>query len=251
MVNPEKGYRLHFNSLHHSELLPSFAQAHAGTPMGHSRWYPNDPDLLGRESLNVKGLDDLLAIMQTRDPQRLADSIVIFGSNKPIPWKEFFIRESRLEGMERFADLYNRIGKIKGGDLLPCAMLFESAETKTVGHFRDFFKGGKKKGRYRDVSLKGKGMHLDGANIDFELSLMYLKNAHVNETVPIQEGDLFLVTGMVQRGYAGPYNETISVFIDKKAAMRKVTREELTVKPPLPKPVEPKPLSYEDLGRLD
>jgi hypothetical protein len=36
MIDPSKGYRIHLDTLHHSELLPSFAQAHAGTPGQHT-----------------------------------------------------------------------------------------------------------------------------------------------------------------------------------------------------------------------
>lgn len=250
-TDPVKGYRIHFNTLSHSEVLPTFKQAHAGTPLENSKWYPNEPDLDERESRTVKGLDDLLALMQTGDHRRLADSLVVFGTNKPISWKEFFIRESAQEGMERFADLYNRVGKIKGGDPIPCAMVFKVAETKTLGVYRDYFKAGKKAGRYRDISLKGQGLHQGGKNIDFELSFMHLKQAAPYDTLNFREDDILLVTGMAQRDYASAHLEVVKIIVDNPKAYRLITQQELTTPPKPQEPYKPPALTYEDLGRLD
>lgn len=243
-IDPAKGYRIHVNTRLHSELIPTFAQVHAGTSLEDSQWYPNDPDIKDRESRNVKTLDDLLTLMQTGDHARLSQSVVIFGTRE-IAWKDFFIREGKKDGLERFSALYNRVAAQKNDDLIPCAMLFEAAETKTVGLWHDKTK---KPGRYKDVWIKGHSLLIDGKDVDFELFHTYL---HGYDDKYIREGDLFLVTGMAQRSFTSRKRDTVRVYVDNKHAIRGVTRAELTTPPPPPKPLGPIVLRREDMGPLD
>jgi hypothetical protein len=236
-IDKTKGYRIHLNVREHSGILPTFAQAHAGTPMEQSRWYPNDPDLADRESVSVKKLDDLLTLMQTGDHDRLANAVVLMDTHTPISWKDFFVREGRKGDMERFADLYNRVGKIKGGDPVPVAMLFQASETKTLRH-------------YGQQWVKGQGINVDGMNVDFELFLSYLKDENWADK-NIRKGQLYLVTGMAERSFASRNRETVRVYVNDRDAMRMVTRKELTTPPPAPEPYTPRPLTYDDLGPLD
>lgn len=252
LISPEKGLRIDLDFRRHSDILPTFKQAHHGTAAAKSVFYPNDPNLKDREGKKVKSLEDFRLLLKTADPARLANSVVVYGTEW-MSFREFFIRESRNEHMARFSDLYNRVGKVQGGDPIPCAMLFKSSETKTVGLWRDNrTPSGTLRGRYQDVWIKGQGMQLDdGTNIDFELYLSYMKEGNWSEfTIP--EGQLILVTGMAERSFASTGRETVRVYVDHKDAMRFEESIEDLLSPPKPQELPaPTVLTYEMLGKLD
>jgi hypothetical protein len=251
-IDPNKGFRIDLDFRKHSNVLPTFAQSYHGNPEAKSVFYPNAPDVKNREGKKIKSLDEFRALLKTADPKRIADSIVVFGTEW-MSFREFFIRESRNEKLERFHDLYNRVGKISGGDLIPCAMLFKASEEKTVGLWRtNKSPTGQYRGRYKDVWVKGQELQLDnGTNVDFELYFSYLKQGNWQDFT-VREGQLILVTGMAERSFASSGRETIRVYVDHKDAMRFENSIEDLLSPPEPeKPYEPTPLTYEMLGKLD
>jgi hypothetical protein len=235
IVIPDKGLRIHVNTLMHSELLPIFAQAHAGTPMAGSQWYPNHPDLYDRETRNIHSVPELVSLMQTEDPKRLADAAVIF-TTQLMPWKKYFIRPSRADGLERYSDLYNRVGKIKGGDMLPVAIVLQVPEAINVNE--------------RNHTIKGLSLVTDDHNnVDFELNLSYIASQHKSD-LPIPKGKFILAAGMAERSYAARSVEKVRIQIDQEESLHFFDRmKDLTTPPPPRAPVPPMTLTREDLGR--
>lgn len=252
VIDPQKGLRIDLDFRHHSDILPTFAQGHHGTPGAKSVFYPNDPDMKDREGKKVKSLEDFRTLIKTADPKRLANSVVVFGTEW-MSMKEFFVRESRNEQMERFHDLYNRVGKIKGGDPIPCAMLFQASETKTIGQWcENRTPSGVLRGRYKDVWVKGQGMQLDnGTNVDFELYFSYMRQGGLQD-FKVSAGQLILVTGMAERSFASSGRETVRVYVDHKNAMRFETSVEDLLSPPKKEiPHTPMEITYDMLRKLD
>lgn len=227
IIDIDKGFRLHFNSLQHSEVLPTFGQRYpANDPRAQSRFYPNDVDLKDRETRTLKNASDLLALMQDKDSQaRLKDSVVVFGTEE-YPFRQFFVRESEKEKQGRFHTLYNKLAKRRRAEAIPCAMLFEASETKTI---RDHGKG--------QQTIQGQTMTIAGKKVVFELRFDYMPSLRMLP-MTIEEGQLILVTGMAERRYTGADFDAICVHVNQEDAALFVTKEELTAAPPQ-RPYEP------------
>lgn len=252
IIDTSKGYRIVFNTLSHSEVLPTFGQAHAGTQRAQSKWTLNDPGLADRETWMIKSPEDFLKLLQTADRTRINDSVVLVGTDAPVAWTNFFGLAREKDSSQWLADLYNRVGKQRRSDPVPCAMVFEAVEGKTVGVFRDRRdpKTGHRKGSYRDVSLKGRAFQAGGKDMEVELKLSYLKHSNL-QTPFVRKGDLFLVSGMASIDFWAAPRNVIQVDVHDRNAMRFTTLKEL-VTPPLPQePLEPRELTYEMLGKLD
>lgn len=218
-INQSKGYRIHFNALAHSELLPTFAEFYKGTPLAKSRWYPNDPDLKDREILTAHNLDEFLGVMQNADQERLADSKVIYGVQM-FDWKKFFV-----DGEVGLRNLYNRVSGMGKTNIIPCAITFEVSHDKTLRE-------------YGSKWVKGQSFLGRGKIIETELYLSYLQNSGLQD-VYVHEGDLLLATGIAQRSFVSKNRETIRVYVNGPDDMRRIRREELTTPPPPQEPYVP------------
>ncbi len=251
-IDVTKGYRIVFNTLSHSEVLSTFGQAHFGTPRAKSKWLLNDPDLRDRETWTIKSPDDFIRLLQTADRSRIEDSVVLVGTDAPVPWMRFFGLAREKDGPLWLVDLYNRLGKNRKSDPVPCAMVFEATEDKTVGLFRDRLdhKTGHKKGSYRDVSLKGRTFEVDGKEVVIELKLSYLKHTNLQNPF-VRHGDLFLVTGMASFDFWASPRTVMQVDVLDREAMRLTSISELVTPPPPQEPAAPMQLTYEMLGKLD
>lgn len=86
-IDPTKGYRIHLNTLEYSDLF--------NVPSG---VYENgkilDPDMHGRERLVVKGIHDLVTLLEKGEWDRINDSVIIHRNEK-FMWDDFCIHDGK------------------------------------------------------------------------------------------------------------------------------------------------------------
>jgi hypothetical protein len=101
------GYRIHINVPAYSELFNLASGPYERDAEGRLRL--KDPALAGMRPKAVTEIGDVAALIRRGDFQRLKDSVVMLRDReKPLPWKDFFIRYGRGGDQSRYLMLADR-----------------------------------------------------------------------------------------------------------------------------------------------